>query len=37
MSLNVLETDEHGNIVAKPVIGWMVTTDQGVAVLAAFE
>ena len=37
MSLNVLETDEHGNIVAKPVIGWSVTTVQGVTVLAAFE
>lgn len=37
MSLNVLETDEHGNIVAKAVIGWSVTTVQGVTVLAAFE
>ena len=37
MSLNVLETDEHGNIVAKPVIGWSVTTVQDVTVLAAFE
>ena len=37
MSLNVLETDEHGNIVAKLVIGWSVTTVQDVTVLAAFE
>ena len=37
MSLNVLETDEYGNILAKPVIGWSVTTVEGVTVLAAFE
>ncbi len=37
MSLDVLETDSHGNAVERPVVGWMVTTDQGVTVLAAFE
>ena len=37
MSLNVLESDEQGNVVAKPVMGWSVTTLQGAAVLAAFE
>ncbi len=35
MSFNVLETDEHGNIVAKPVIGRMVTTYQGACAVAA--
>jgi hypothetical protein len=37
MTLNVLETDSHGNVLEKPVVGWMVTTDQGVTVVAAFE
>ena len=37
MSLGVLETDEHGNVVAKPVSGWCVTTVQGVTVLVGFE
>jgi hypothetical protein len=37
MSLNVLEADRRGNVVERPVVGWMVTTDQGVTVLAAFE
>ena len=37
MSLNVLETDAHGQVVEKPVVGWMVTTDQRVTVVAAFE
>ena len=37
MSFNVLETDEYGNIMAKPLIGWSVTTVEDVTVLAAFE
>ncbi len=37
MAINVLESDEHGNVVAKPVIGWMITTVKGVTVLAAVE
>ena len=37
MSLNVLETDSHGNVLEKLVVGWTVTTDQGVTVVAAFE
>ena len=37
MAINVLESDEHGNVVAKPVIGWMITTVKDVTVLAAIE
>jgi hypothetical protein len=37
MAINVLESDEHGNVVAKPVIGWSVTTIKGETVLAAIE
>lgn len=37
MSLNVLESDARGHVVEKPVVEWMVTTDQGVTVVAAFE
>jgi hypothetical protein len=37
MAINVLQLDEHGNVVAKPVIGWMITTDKDVTVLAAIE
>ena len=37
MTLDVLETDSQGSVVEKPVVGWMVTTDQGVTVVAAFE
>ena len=37
MAINVLQIDEHGNVVAKPVIGWMITTDKDVTVLAAIE
>jgi hypothetical protein len=37
MTLNVLETDDNGHIVEKPVVGWSVTTDQGVTVAVAFE
>ncbi len=37
MTLNVLQTDRHGKIVEKPVLGWSVTTDQGATVAAAFE
>ncbi len=37
MTLNVLETDGHGKIAEKPVLGWSVTTDQGATVAVAFE
>jgi len=37
MAINVLESDEHTNVVAKPVIGWSVTTIKSETVLAAIE
>jgi hypothetical protein len=37
MAINVLESDDHGNVVAKPVIGWSVTTIKGETVLAVIE
>ena len=37
MSLKVLETDAHGQVVEKPVVEWTVTTDRAVTVVAAFE
>jgi len=37
MTLNVLKTDDRGNVLEKPVVGWSVTTDRGVTVDAAFE
>lgn len=37
MSLHVLETDARGHVVEKPVVKWIVTTDQGITVVAAFE
>jgi hypothetical protein len=37
MAIKVLESDEHGNVVEKPVIGWLITTIKGVTVLAAID
>jgi len=37
MTLNVLETDNRGNLLEKPVVGWSVTTDRSITVNAAFE
>lgn len=37
MAINVLESDENGNVVANPVIGWLITTVKGTTVLAAVE
>ncbi len=37
MAIKVLESDEHGKVVAKPVIGWLITTIKGVTVLAAIN
>ena len=37
MAINVLESDKHGNVVAKPVILWATTTIKNVTVLVAIE
>jgi hypothetical protein len=37
MSLNELETDEHGNVVAKALTGWTITTIKDITAIVQIE